>query len=53
MNRYTNEQNTAKHMTVTHHGLNGIGNKSRNYVSAWTWPLTNKVYSVEGADAVI
>src|SRR6266478_7536836 len=28
VNRYTNEQNTAKQMIVSHHGLNGIGNKS-------------------------
>ena len=27
MNRYTNQQNTAKQMTVSHHGLKGIGNK--------------------------
>lgn len=27
MNAYTKEQYTAKQMTVSHHGLNGIGNK--------------------------
>jgi hypothetical protein len=27
VNRYANEQNIAKQMTVSHHGLNGIGNK--------------------------
>jgi hypothetical protein len=28
VNRYANEQNTAKQMIVSHHGLKGIGNKS-------------------------
>src|SRR6266851_2729033 len=28
VNRYTKEQNTAKQMIVSHHGLKGIGNKT-------------------------